>query len=77
MLANAAKQNGANRNNVHFELSELHAHIYGDVAYVRGVVLGTENGRPKVKSRFTDIFVYREGRWQCVAGHESHFPDVL
>jgi len=21
--------------------------------------------------RFTDIYVYREGRWQCVAGHES------
>lgn len=24
--------------------------------------------------RFTEIYVYRDGRWQCVAGHESHFP---
>ena len=76
MLANAAKQNAANGGDVHFELSELHAHIYGDVAYVRGIGLGTKNGRTTVKSRFTDFFVYREGRWQCVAGHESHFPEV-
>ena len=58
-----------------FELSEMHAHIYGDVAYVRGVGMMKRSGQPAVKStRFTDIFVYREGRWQCVAGHESRFP---
>src|SRR5579862_9283624 len=73
MLASAAKPGNSN---VHFELSDLHAHIYGDTAYVRGIGVGTENGRPKRKNRFTDIFVYRDGRWQCVAGHESHFPEV-
>jgi ketosteroid isomerase-like protein len=65
------------RSNVHCELPELHARLYGDFAYVRGVgVCGSNNGQPPVKSRFTDIFVHREGRWQCVAGHESHFPDA-
>lgn len=55
--------------------SELRAHIYGETAYVHGLGIGTENGRPVIKNRFTDIFVYREGRWQCVAGHESRLPE--
>jgi|SRR5690348_4423003 len=56
------------------KLSEMHAHMYGDVAYVRGMGVVRRRGQLLVKTRFTDIFVYREGRWQCVAGHESHFP---
>jgi hypothetical protein len=69
MLATASKPI-----TVHFELSDLHVHIYGNSAYVRGVG-GTKSndGRFHAKNRFTDIFVYRDGRWQCVAGHESHF----
>lgn len=59
---------------VHYELSELHAHIYGDVGYVRGVGVAKRDDQPPVKTRFTDIFVYRDGRWQCVAGQESRFP---
>jgi ketosteroid isomerase-like protein len=70
MLANAAQ-----RQQAHYQLSELHAHIYGDFAYVRGIGIAVRNGgREVVKSRFTDIFAYRDGRWQCVAGHESLFP---
>ena len=72
MLASAAKPGGG-----HTELSDLHAHVYGDFAYVRGLgVTQRENGKPPAKNRFTDIFVYRDGRWQCVAGHESRFPEV-
>jgi ketosteroid isomerase-like protein len=63
---------------VHHELSELHAHIYGDVAYIRGVAraAAAKNvpGAPPMVVRFTDVYVYRDGRWQCVAGHESSFP---
>jgi Domain of unknown function (DUF4440) len=58
----------------HSELSEMHAHVYGDFAYVRGRAVTSGGTQPTVKSRFTDIFVYRDGRWQCVAGHESRFP---
>jgi ketosteroid isomerase-like protein len=71
MLASAAKPS-----NGHTELSDLHAHVYGNFAYVRGLgVTKGDNGKPPAKNRFTDIFVYRDGRWQCVAGHESRFPE--
>jgi ketosteroid isomerase-like protein len=71
MLASAAKPSP-----VHFEFSDLHAHVHDNFAYVRGVG-GTRSadGTFHAKNRFTDIFVYRDGRWQCVAGHESHFPE--
>lgn len=56
-------------------LSEMHARVYGDVGYVRGLATAlTADGRPKVIVRFTDVYVYRDGRWQCVAGHESELP---
>jgi hypothetical protein len=29
------------------------------------------DGQVRAKVRFTDIFVYREGRWLAVAGQES------
>jgi hypothetical protein len=45
-------------------------------AYVRGIGVNSENGRPSGKTRFTDIFVYRDGRWQCIAGHDSRFPEA-
>jgi hypothetical protein len=64
-----------NTQEVHYELSEMHAHVYGDAGYVRGmgVAMGGD-GKIRAKTRFTDVFVYRDGRWQCVAGHESMFP---
>jgi ketosteroid isomerase-like protein len=71
MLASAATPS-----TVPFELSDLHAHVYGNFAYVRGLG-GTrsDDGKFHAKNRFTDIFAYRDGRWQCVGGHESHFPE--
>ena len=53
------------------ELSDLHAHIHGDFAYIRGVADAIDPQGKGVRVRFTDIYLYREGRWQCVAGHES------
>lgn len=70
MLATAAQPR-----EVHFELADLHARVYGDFAYVRGKGVQNDNGLRTEKTRFTDIFVYRSGRWQCVAGHESRFPE--
>jgi ketosteroid isomerase-like protein len=59
----------------HHDLSELHARIYGDFAYIRGIATAVAGqGRMKMKVRFTDVYVYRDGRWQCVAGHESVIP---
>ena len=71
MLVNSMKPG-----NGHSDLVDLHVHVYGGVAYVRGIGVNSNNGRPAGKTRFTDIFVYRDGRWQCVAGHESRFPEA-
>jgi hypothetical protein len=54
------------------ELGEIKAHIYGAVGYVRGLNTVTDSsGNIVARVRFTDIFVYREGRWQAVSGHET------
>ena len=66
-LANAAKPR-----KVHHELTELHSHVHGDSGYIRGLATATDpRGKHVAQVRFTDIYVYRDGRWQCVAGHES------
>lgn len=71
MLASAAKSG-----DVHYELSAMRAHLYGNFAYLRGVGVSRSAGKPTVKHLFTDIFVYRDKRWQCVAGHQSSFPQA-
>ena len=56
----------------HHELSDLHAHVQGDFAYIRGLADAIDRQTKMiVRVRFTDIYVFREGRWQCVAGQES------
>jgi ketosteroid isomerase-like protein len=67
----AHRRPGSNR------LSELTPHVFGEVAYVRGLntVVDAE-GNTLAKVRFTDIFVYREGRWLAVAGQESLVSDA-
>jgi hypothetical protein len=53
-------------------LEDMHAHIQGEMAYVRGMNRMTDNrGAVLARVRFTDIFVYRDGRWQAVAGQET------
>jgi ketosteroid isomerase-like protein len=66
-LAKAAEQPA-----LHHELADLRAQVHGDFGYIRGVATAM-NPRHKVvaKVRFTDVYAYRAGRWQCVAGHES------
>ncbi|HKS72299.1 MAG TPA: nuclear transport factor 2 family protein [Terriglobales bacterium] len=54
------------------QLSELTPHVYGDVGYIRGLAtLVDADGKVKARVRFTDIYLYRDGRWMCVAGQES------
>jgi ketosteroid isomerase-like protein len=53
-------------------LTELHAHVYGDFGFVRGLnELSDPAGKVVAWVRFTDIFTYRDGRWQALAGHET------
>jgi hypothetical protein len=72
---------------VHHVLSDLRAHVHGDFGYIRGLAMAVDagdfgyirglamavdaQGKTVVTVRFTDVYAYRDGRWQCVAAHES------
>jgi len=59
------------------QLSELQPHAYGDIGYIRGLAtLVDAEGKVRARVRFTDIYLYREGRWQAVAGQESLVADA-
>lgn len=53
-------------------LTEMRAYVEGNFGFVRGLneVLDP-GGKAKARVRFTDIFTYRDGRWQALAGHET------
>jgi ketosteroid isomerase-like protein len=62
---------------VHHALSDLHSHVQGDFGYIRGLATAINaQGQIVARVRFTDVYVYREGRWQCVAGHESMLTEA-
>lgn len=45
------------------------------VLNARHTVAGQHNGKDfRVSTRFTDVFIWRDGRWQLVAGHSSRIP---
>lgn len=52
--------------------------IYDNAAVVTGRITiqkKDKDGNPITRqSRFTDVFVWRENRWQLVAGHASRIP---
>jgi len=57
---------GANR------LSEMRAHVEGNFGFTRGLAeLIDPSGKVIARVRFTDVFAYRDGRWQALAGQES------
>jgi Domain of unknown function (DUF4440) len=50
----------------------LQVRVYGDVGIVNGLVVTTnKDGNTVDKTVFTDIFVYRDGRWQAVNAQEN------
>jgi hypothetical protein len=62
-----------------YDVDEAEVRLYGNTAVVTGrVTTSHKNKEDKVvvrHSRFTDVFVWRDGRWQLVAGHSSRIPD--
>jgi ketosteroid isomerase-like protein len=53
-------------------LSEMRAHVEGNAGFTRGLAtLVDASGKVVARVRFTDVFTYRDGRWQALAGHES------
>jgi hypothetical protein len=59
---------------VAYDVDEMKVLLYDKTAVVTGrvttkrIVKGT---KAVSRSRFTDVFVWRQGRWQLVAGHSS------
>jgi ketosteroid isomerase-like protein len=60
-----------------FELSEMKVRLYDNTAVVtlrvvwHGQFRGTDISGPQ---RMTDVFVKRDGRWQCVASQATRIP---
>jgi ketosteroid isomerase-like protein len=57
-----------------YDVDEMKVMLYGKTAVVTGRVTtkGTSKGNSWTsQSRFTDVFVRRDNRWQIVAGHSS------
>jgi ketosteroid isomerase-like protein len=55
-------------------IQDLKVSMYGDAGVVIGTyhTKGTYQGKPYEHiGRFTDTWVFTEGRWQCVASHTS------
>jgi ketosteroid isomerase-like protein len=58
-----------------YKFSELKVRVYGEVATVTGinVIAAAYKGRNVGgRYRFSDVFVKRDGRWQCVVSHSSY-----
>lgn len=54
----------------HFE--HLQVRVYGNVGIVNGLVVSTDtSGSIMGETVFTDVFVYRDGRWQAINGQEN------
>ena len=53
--------------------------FYGTFAVLSArsnITVKDRDGHPITRrSRFTDVFLWRDGRWQLVAGHSSRIPD--
>lgn len=58
-------------------LSEMRAFVQGDFGFTRGLAtLIDASGKVLARVRFTDVFTYRDGRWQALAGQESLLSDA-
>jgi hypothetical protein len=59
---------------ISYDVDELKVMLYGKTAVVwgRSMLKGINKGQEWTgQSRFTDVFVWRDNRWQIAAGHSS------
>ncbi|HLA96266.1 MAG TPA: nuclear transport factor 2 family protein [Pyrinomonadaceae bacterium] len=65
-------------NLVSYDVDEMKVTIYGKTAVVTGRTTTKSVSKEREitnRSRFTDVFVKRDGRWQLVVGHASRIRD--
>ena len=59
---------------ISYDVDDMKVMLYGKTAVVTGrsTLKGVNKGQEWTgQSRFTDVFVWRDNRWQIVAGHSS------
>jgi Domain of unknown function (DUF4440) len=56
----------------HFE--RLQVQLYGDVAVASGIVASSDGTDHVSRTLFTDVFAFRNGRWQAVHAQETSLP---
>ena len=49
----------------------LQVRIYKDVGIVNGIVIAEDSGGKEQKTVFTDVFAFRNGRWQAINAQEN------
>ena len=60
-----------------FFTEDVQARVYGNMVILRGRVIeeSQKDGRPqREESRYTDVYIQTNGRWQVVASHLSALP---
>jgi hypothetical protein len=58
--------------NLKQRFDQLNVRLYGDVGIVNGIVVTSDQtGKQLDRSIFTDVFAYREGRWQAINAQEN------
>jgi hypothetical protein len=58
-------------------VTELTVAVFGQTAVARGLnTIRDPSGRLTARLRFTDVFVYRDGRWVAVSAQETLVPSA-
>jgi hypothetical protein len=74
-----AGEKDCKKHNGDFSLTEPRVLLYGDTAVVNAIgtyqLTNSEGKAVHRSSRFTDVFVKRNGSWVLVAGHSSNLKD--
>jgi hypothetical protein len=62
-----------------YDVDEAEVRLFNNTAVVTGRITTVHKNKEEKlvtrRSRFTDVFVWRDDRWQLVAGHSSRIPD--
>ena len=60
--------------NLSRRFEDVRVRIYGTAGIVNGMVVAMDNsGNAVKKTVFTDVFAYRDGRWQAVNAQENDY----
>jgi hypothetical protein len=58
--------------NRHARFARMEVRLFGDIGQAYGAVsVSDDSGKEVSRSVFTDVFVYRDGRWQAVSAQET------